>query len=239
MDLSLDREAYKQALQDRSTEEMKHLEDWIDKTQDNFHDLLNSPQLSNRRRSSVIFTGECIGCVEQILQDYEHRGFKKKRVQEAMEDYKARKPFEGSVLGTVREKHNKFMNFIFTIFTKQKQRQDNEREEFERTESEKRELVEKEERERMLERKRREEELLENIQRERERREAELKHQAWRLATQQNSKVTEAIPMNVSNQQNNSLCDGKFIGSIYIGNKDSENWTDRFHNSKTSWRVRL
>lgn len=142
---------------------MKHLEDWIDKTQQNFYNLLNSSRLSHRRRSSVILTEECVACVATILQDYDDSGFKKKRIQEAMEDHRAERPFEGCVLGTVREKHNKFMNFIFSISARQKLKQDQEREEFEKLERERRELIEMEEQERLRERRRNEEELLENI----------------------------------------------------------------------------
>merc|ERR1719471_1534006 len=114
-----------------------------------------------------------------------------KAKKETMEYSKALKPFDGSTHGTVREKHNKFMNFIFTIANQQRLQRETDQREVERREQEIREKLEQEERDREDERRRSEEERLENIRLDRERREAEAKHEAWRLSLQRESSSTQ------------------------------------------------
>ena len=43
-----------------------------------------------------------------------------------MESANAKKPFEGAKFGSLREKHNTFMNFIFTLERKQEDKRNTE-----------------------------------------------------------------------------------------------------------------
>ena len=171
-------------------------------------------------------------CILKILNNFTFK--------ETMEYSKALKPFDGSTHGTVREKHNKFMNFILTIANQQRLQRETDQREVERQEQEIREKLEQEERDREDERRRLEEERLENIRLDRERREAEARHEAWRLSLQRESSSTQVNPLHISNDLKNSLIDGKFIGSIYVDNNNPDNWSDRFNQQGgSSWRVRL
>ena len=112
---------------------MEALEDWIDETQ---KELYNTASKESSRRSSIIFNEELVDLVKKQKTDYEAKGFKKKRVQDAMESALAKKPFTGAKFGTLREKNNTLMNLLLTLETKQKEKQKIEREEAENIERE-------------------------------------------------------------------------------------------------------
>ena len=119
MELTGSSETYRAALGERKEKEMGEVEEWIDQTQ---VELYKSLSQEGRRRSSVILSEDCRQKIDLIIKDYEEKGFKKRRIQEDMEDTAAKKPFEGSKYGTLREKHNTFMNFIFAIDLKQQEK---------------------------------------------------------------------------------------------------------------------
>ena len=164
-----------------------------------------------------------------------------------MESATAKKPFEGAKFGSLREKHNTFMNFIFTLERKQEDKRYTEMTELQRMKEEQLELERKEEEERKVEEKREEEERLEAERRERERREAEARHQRWRGEGEEDCALPTARPpvhdlsgnpLQLSQEKTNQ-CSGHFIGAIYVG-AESESWTDRQRGEKSSsWRVRL
>ena len=119
MELTGSSETYRAALGERKEREMGEVEEWIDKTQ---VELYKSLSQEGRSRSSLILSEECRQKIDLIIKDYEEKGFKKRRIQEDMEETAARKPFQGSKYGTLREKHNTFMNFIFAIDLKQQEK---------------------------------------------------------------------------------------------------------------------
>ena len=248
MELGGSRETYRAALEERKEKEMVEVEDWIDQTQG---ELYRSMSQEGRRRSSVLLSEECRERINLIIKDYEEKGFKKRRIQEDMEDTAARKPFEGSKYGTLREKHNMFMNFIFAIELKQQERRQTELAEMEIIKTQELEAETKLAEERRAEAEREEEERREAERRERERREAEARHQRWR-AEDRGEEVQEVEillsstagfdlagnPLQLSEDKRNVLSSGRFIGSIYVGQEES--WTERQGGENSySWRVRL
>ena len=246
MELTGSSEIYRAAMEERKTREMVEVEEWIDQSQ---VELYRSISQGGRRRSSVVLSEQCREKIDLILKDYEEKGFKKRRIQEDMEDTAARKPFEGSKYGTLREKHNTFMNFIFAIELKQQEKRQAELAEMEMIKNKELEEETKLAEERRAEEEREQEERREAERRERERREAEAKHQRWREEEEQ-EEVEEihlrstpgydltGNPLQLSDDKSNALCSGRFIGSIYIGQE--EGWTDRQAGEKShSWRVRL
>ena len=148
MNLSGDSESYRAALGERRQREMEEVETWIDDTQ---AELYKSMGREGRRRSSFILSEECMKNISQIVRDYDLRGFRKRRIQEAMEEISAKKPFEGAMFGTLREKHNTFMNFIFAIEIRQKKKRETEMEEAQRIKEEQLELEKKIEEEKKAE----------------------------------------------------------------------------------------
>ena len=232
------------------SKEMKDLESWIDEKQEEFYAFLAKSSSSGRRRSSFILSQECMENIGGLMEDYDNNGFKRKRIQDGMEFTDASKPFDGARFGTLREKHNTFMNFILTLHSKQKQKRDEEQDEIDRIETQKmeeEELAEKERRDNLA---LAEAQRLDNERRERERIEAEIQHKTWRShisepepdAKQQLSGALDADgnPLQLSQEQRNTFSDGRFIGSIYINN-DSPNWTEKYLKSDKSsnWRVKL
>ena len=229
---------------------MEDVELWIDEKQKEFYDFL-AKKGSGRRRSSFILSQECMNNILSILENYENNGFKKKRIQDGMEFTDALRPFDGARFGTLREKHNTFMNFILTLNGKQKQKRDEEKAEIDRIERDKKELEELVEKERRDNLALAEAQKLENERRERERIEAEARHKTWRLCPcepepqDEHLQLTGALdlhgnPLQLSQEQRNTFSDGRFIGSIYLNN-DSQNWTEKYleNDKSTSWRVRL
>jgi len=233
---------------------MEDVELWIDNTQKAFYTFLAKSGSSGRRRSSFILSQDCMDNIGCILLEYEEKGFKKKRIQDGMEFTDASKPFDGAKFGTLREKHNMFMNFILTLHEKQKLKRDEEQEEIDRIDKEKKELEEIAEKERRDNLALAEAQRLENERREKERREAELRHKTWRSSTDEADTDTEQTnplhqqmrpvdrdgnPLQLSKEHRNTFSDGRFIGSIYINN-DSQNLTEKYLSDKSSnWRVRL
>ena len=229
---------------------MIELENWIDETQAQFYTFL-AENCTEEEKSTFILSEKCMENVNNIIKSYDDNGFKKKRIQDGMEFVDARKPFENAKFGTLREKHNTYMNFILTLNSKQKEKRLIEKIEMEKIEEEKRQILQREEDERREELSRRESERMENERRERERIEAEMKHAAWRkriLEEDPNIDKIETpsllprdmngIPMEIAEEKQNSFSDGRFIGAVYI--KDSEDWDERFLRDKSSsWRVRL
>ena len=69
-------------LQERLAREMCEVEDWIDSTQQQFSTFLAGSG-SSRRRSSFILSQACMDTVTTILQQYDTRGFKKRRIQDS------------------------------------------------------------------------------------------------------------------------------------------------------------
>ena len=248
MELTGSSEIYKAAMEERKTREMVEVEEWIDQSQ---VELYRSISQGGRRRSSVVLSEQCRGKIDLILKDYEEKGFKKRRIQEDMEDTAARKPFEGSKYGTLREKHNTFMNFIFAIELKQQEKRQAELAEMEMIKNKELEEETKLAEERRAEEEREQEERREADRRERERREAEAKHLRWRELEEGEVEVEEELllgpsggydlagnPLQLSEDKRNALCSGRFIGSIYVGQEES--WTDRgAGESSHSWRVRI
>ena len=233
------------------TKEMEDVESWIDDKQQEFYAFLAKSGSSGRRRSSFILSQECMDNILSILENYENNGFKKKRIQDGMEFTDALRPFDGARFGTLREKHNTFMNFILTLHGKQKQKRDEEKAEIDRIERDKKELEELEEKERRDHLALAEAQRLENEKRERERIEAEIRHKTWRSCPcepepeAKHLQLTGALdldgnPLQLSQEHRNTFSDGRFIGSIYVNN-DSPNWTEKYlENDKSSkWRVRL
>ena len=231
--------------------EMEDVESWIDDKQQEFYAFLAKSGSSGRRRSSFILSQECMDNIGGILENYEEKGFKKKRIQDGMEFTDALRPFDGSRFGTLREKHNTFMNFILTLHSQQKRKRDEEQEEIDRVERSKKELEEVAEKERRDNLALAEAQRLENERRERERIEAEIRHKTWRTCTSEpepEAKLpqltggldAEGNPLQLSLEHRNTFSDGRFIGSIYI-NKDSPNWTEKYLKSDKSsnWRVKL
>ena len=228
---------------------MEDLELWIDEKQKEFYEFL-ARNGSGRRRSSFILSEECMNKILSILENYEHNGFKKKRIQDGMEFTDALRPFDGARFGTLREKHNTFMNFILTLNSKQKQKPDEEEADIERNERHKKELEELVEKERRDNLALAEAQKLENERRERERIEAEIRHKTWRSCPcepePKNLEPTGALdldgnPLQLSQEHRNTFSDGRFIiGSIYVNN-DSPNWTEKYleNDKSSSWRVRL
>ena len=229
---------------------MEDVELWIDEKQKEFYDFL-AKKGSGRRRSSFILSQECMNNILSILENYENNGFKKKRIQDGMEFTDALRPFDGARFGTLREKHNTFMNFILTLNGKQKQKRDEEKAEIDRIERDKKELEELVEKERRDNLALAEAQKLENERRERERIEAEARHKTWRLCPcepepqDEHLQLTGALdlhgnPLQLSQEHRNTFSDGRFIGSIYLNN-DSQNWTEKYleNDKSTSWRVRL
>merc|ERR1712002_1403120 len=78
------------ATDERKKQEMEALELWIDETE---KELYDNACKEGRRRSSVILSDEFIELVANLKTDYEAKGFKKRRVQEAMDATPALKPF--------------------------------------------------------------------------------------------------------------------------------------------------
>merc|ERR1712126_466298 len=150
-------------------------ENWIDETQAQFYTFL-AENCTEEEKSSFILSEKCMENVNTILKSYDDNGFKKKRIQDEMEFVDAVKPFENAKFGTLREKHNTYMNFILTLNSKQEEKRLIEQIELEKIEEEKRQVLEREEQERQRELSRIEAERLENERRERERIEAEMKH---------------------------------------------------------------
>ena len=229
---------------------MEDLELWIDEKQKEFYEFL-ARNGSGRRRSSFILSEECMNKILSILENYEHNGFKKKRIQDGMEFTDASRPFDGARFGTLREKHNTFMNFILTLNSQQKQKRDEEEAEIERNEKHKKELEELVEKERRDNLALAEAQKLENERRERERIEAEIRHKTWRSCPcepepqakhfqQTGALDLDGNPLQLSQEHRNSFSDGRFIGSIYVNN-DSPNWTEKYleNDKSSSWRVRL
>ena len=229
---------------------MRDVEAWIDEKQTEFYAFLAKSGSSGRRRSSFILSQECMENIGSLLEDYDNNGFKKKRIQDGMEFTDATKPFDGARFGTLREKHNTFMNFILTLHSKQKRKRDEEQDEIDRIETQKREAEELAEKERRDNLALAEAQRLENERRERERIEAEIRHKTWRSRIcepepEPKPQLTGAFdadgnPLQLSQEHRNTFSDGRFIGSIYINN-DSPNWTEKYLESDKSsnWRVRL
>ena len=230
---------------------MEDVERWIDDKQKEFYDFIAKNCPSGRRRSSFILSEECMNQILNVLENYENNGFKKKRIQDSMEFTDALKPFDGARFGTLREKHNTFMNFILTLNSKQKQKRDEEKAEIDRIERDKKELEELVEKERRDNLALAEAQRLENERRERERIEAEIRHKTWRSCPcvpepkAKQLQLTGALdlhgnPLQLSQEHRNTFSDGRFIGSIYVNN-DSQNWTEKYleNDKSTSWRVRL
>ena len=229
---------------------MRDVESWIDEKQTEFYAFLAKSGSSGRRRSSFILSQECMENIGSLIEDYDNNGFKKKRIQDGMEFTDASRPFDGARFGTLREKHNTFMNFILTLHSKQKQKRDEEQDEIDRMETQKREAEELAEKERMDNLALAEAQRLENERRERERIEAEIRHKTWRShicepETEAKPQLSGALdadgnPLQLSQEHRNTFSDGRFIGSIYINN-DSPNWTEKYLKSDKSsnWRVRL
>ena len=241
MDLTGSSETYRAAMEERKKKEMEEVEEWLDQTQ---VELYQSLSQEGRRRSSVILSEECREKIDLIMKDYEEKGFKKRRIQENMEDTPARKPFEGSKYGTLREKHNTFMNFIFAIELKQKEKRQAELAEIEMIKNQELEAETKLAEERRAEDEREEEERREAERRARERREAEARHERWRedelvlVASSTPGYDLTGNPLQLSEEKRNPLCSGRFIGSIYVGQEES--WTDSRGGEKShSWRVRI
>ena len=245
MDLTGSSETYRAAMEERNEKEMGEVEEWLDQTQ---VELYKSLSQEGRRRSSLILSEECREKIDLIIQDYEEKGFKKRRIQENMEDTQARKPFEGSKYGTLREKHNTFMNFIFAIELKQQEKRQAELAEMEILKNQELEAETKLAEERRAEEEREEEERREAERRERERRQAEARHERWReeeilLPSISSISSTPGYdlagnPLQLSEDKRNPLSSGRFIGSIYVGQEES--WTDSQAGEKShSWRVRI
>ena len=234
------------ATEDRTRQEMEALEAWIDETEE---ELYGKASREGRRRSSVILSDEFIELVERLKKDYDNKGFMKRRVQEAMETTKARKPFTSAKFGTLREKNNTLMNFLLTLEAKQQEKKETERKEAEKAE---RERIEKE-------RERREKELKEatekeNVRIEAERREierktAEMLHEEWKKAEAMKDKELESVqvppllasnildihgnPLKLSDTRRNTLAEG--LGWFSSWDRDS----DKKKEKTISWRVKL
>ena len=242
MDLTGSSETYRAAMEERNEKEMGEVEEWLDQTQ---VELYKSLSQEGRRRSSLILSEECREKIDLIIQDYEEKGFKKRRIQENMEDTQARKPFEGSKYGTLREKHNTFMNFIFAIELKQQEKRQAELAEMEILKNQELEAETKLAEERRAEEEREEEERREAERRERERRQAEARHERWREEEILLPSISSTPgydlagnPLQLSEDKRNPLSSGRFIGSIYVGQEES--WTDSQAGEKShSWRVRI
>ena len=123
MNLSGTSETYRAALAERREKEMDQVEQWIDTTQAQLYKSINE---DGRRRSSFLMSEDCMDNINMIIKEYELRGFRKRRIQEEMEDVAAKNPFSGSKFGTLREKHNTFMNFIFAIELRQREKKQRE-----------------------------------------------------------------------------------------------------------------
>ena len=239
------------SLQERLAREMCEVEDWIDSTQQQFSSFLAGSG-SSRRRSSFILSQACMDTVATILQQYHTRGFKKRRIQDGMEEAEAARPFEGMKFGTLREKHNIFMNFFLTLHTRQRVRREEEQRERDRVERERVESAEMAESVRREERARREAERLERERLEAERLEAERRHATWR-GSQADEDTAEykpraeerdlrGLPLQLSGAGDaaNPATEGRFIGSIYVHGEDEDKWSDKFLADRSSnWRVRL
>ena len=81
--------------QERLAREMCEVEDWIDSTQQQFSTFLAGSG-SSRRRSSFILSQACMDTVATILQQYDTRGFKKRRIQDSAPKSCIRIASEGS-----------------------------------------------------------------------------------------------------------------------------------------------
>ena len=246
MNLSGTSETYRAALEERREKEMDQVEQWIDTTQAQLYKSINE---DGRRRSSFLMSEDCMDNINMIIKEYELQGFRKRRIQEEMEDVAAKNPFSGSKFGTLREKHNTFMNFIFAIELRQREKKQREIAD-RRTQTDRQlELDRQIEAEKKAEAERDEAERLEAERRERERKEAEVRHLRWRgqeleqevdAGCYLNPPASDLSgnPLELSEDKRNHLS-GHFIGSIYVGGEE-ESWTDRQAGEKSSsWRVRL
>ena len=237
-------------MKERLQREINELESWIDETHNRFSAFLSERGQHGRRRSSVILSDECKEQIKRITCEYEEKGFKKKRIQDGIEFADAMNPFDNSKFGTLREKHNTFMNFILMLEAKQKMKEKQQELQLQKIEKEHKLLIEAAEKEREEENARKEYQRKELERMERERLEAERRHAGWRQGSMQKNDATavklnlierdmSGIPLELSSDKQNELCNGRFIGSIYV-NSDSENWSERFSKDKSSsWRVRL
>ena len=173
-------------------------------------------------------------------------------IQDGMEEAEAARPFEGMKFGTLREKHNIFMNFFLTLHTRQRVRREEEQQERDRVERERVETAEMAEKVRREDLARREAERLERERLEAERLEAERRHATWR-ASEADEDIAEykpraeerdlrGLPLQLSGAGDaaNSATEGRFIGSIYVHGEDEDKWSDKFLVDRSSnWRVRL
>ena len=239
------------SLKERLAREMCEVEDWIDSTQQQFSSFLAGSG-SSRRRSSFILSQACMDTVATILQQYHTRGFKKRRIQDGMEEAEAARPFEGMKFGTLREKHNIFMNFFLTLHTRQRVRREEEQRERDRVERERVESAEMAESVRREERARREAERLERERLEAERLEAERRHATWRgsradedtaeYKPRAEERDLRGLPLQLSGAGDaaNPATEGRFIGSIYVHGEEEDKWSHKFLADRSSnWRVRL
>merc|ERR1711915_249368 len=117
------------ANEERTRQEMKDLETWIDEAEKRMYVCASKEGIN---KENVILSDEFIELVQNIKSEYEVNGFMKRRVQEAMDTFQAVKPFTSARFGTLREKNNTFMNLIFTLEAQQKTKLDALREEEER-----------------------------------------------------------------------------------------------------------
>ena len=120
----------------------------MDETQAQFYNFL-AENCTEEEKSTFILSEKCMENVNIIIKSYDDKGFKKKRIQDGMEFVDARKPFENAKFGTLREKHNTYMNFILTLNSKQKEKRLIEKIEMEKIEEEKRQILQREEDERL------------------------------------------------------------------------------------------
>ena len=165
------------ATQDRTKQEMEALELWIDGTE---KDLYENASKEGRRRSSVILSDEFTELVQKHKDDYEARGFMKRRVQEAMDIALAVKPFTSAKFGTLREKNNTLMNFLLMLEAKQREKKEADRREAEIIETKRmddeREVIEAA----LRDKQQKENERFEAERREIERKNAERLHEEWK-----------------------------------------------------------
>ena len=235
----------------RTKQEMEALEIWIDDVEKQLYDNASK---EGRRRSSVILSDEFIELVQNVKDDYEAKGFMKRRVQEAMETVMAVKPFTSAKFGTLREKNNTLMNFLLTLEAKQKEKKEAVRREAEMIERERidreKERMEAELREAEL----KERERLEAEKREIERKEAERLHEEWKKAEALKDQELDLLsipdlnplfpsqlldihgnPLKLSGSRRNTLAE--CLGWLTSWDTDSDGESQ---DTKTkSWRVRL
>merc|ERR1719277_1787816 len=178
---------------------MIELENWVDETQAQFYNFL-AENCTEEEKSTFILSEKCMENINNIIKSYDDKGFKKKRIQDGMEFVDASKPFENAKFGTLREKHNTYMNFILTL--RELERLENERRERERIEAEMKHAAW---RKRILE----EDPNIDKIE-----------------TPSLLPRDMNGIPMEIAEEKQNSFSDGRFIGAVYI--KDSEDWDERF-----------